>query len=95
MKAEKYIELLESILKQLTGVKDKEGVAIAIMQEVAKDRRMEEIKVERDKNNNGPATEKQIAYLKKLCIDPEPGITKEQASKLIDAAVASRESCLP
>jgi len=88
MNAEEYIELFESIQQKLPEAKDKEGIALAIMQELAKDRRMEEIKA----NGNGTksATPKQMAYLKKLGIKPVEGMTKQEASKLIDEAVAGR-----
>ena len=77
-------------MKQITGLKDKEAVAIAVMQEVGKDRRMQEMKAERRNNNNEPATAKQIGYLKKLGMNQGTGITKIEASKLIDKAVAGR-----
>ena len=90
MKAEEYIELFESIQQKLPEAKDKEGIALAIMQELAKDRRMEEIKANGNGNGDKPATPKQMAYLKKLGIKPGEEITKAEASKLIDEAVAGR-----
>ncbi|MFA5033807.1 MAG: hypothetical protein WC614_12420 [bacterium] len=89
MKAEEYIELFESIQQKLPEAKDKETIALAIMQELAKDRRMEEIKANGG-NGDKPATPKQIAYMKKLGITPDEGMTKQEASKLIDEAVAGR-----
>lgn len=87
METEEYIELFESIQQKLPETKDKETIALAIMQELAKDRRMEEIKA----NGNGSKpTPKQIAYLKRLGVKTSEGITKQEASKLIDEAVAGR-----
>ena len=38
--------------------------------------------------NDGPATEKQIAYLENLGVEIQPGLTKARASELIDEATA-------
>jgi hypothetical protein len=89
MEVDGYIGSFKNILAKLYNVENREVVAMTILQEISKDRRMEEIKAERN-NNNEPATSKQLGYLKKLGVEPEPGITKQEASKLIDEAVASR-----
>jgi len=80
---EKYIKLYEEINEKVQD----EQLAKTIFQEVVKDRRMVG-KLSRNKRvkNNGPATEKQIAYLEILGVDIEPGLTKQRASELIDEA---------
>ncbi len=39
------------------------------------------------------ATEKQLQFLRNLGVDPQPGLTKVEASKLIDATLAE-EACV-
>lgn len=90
MRTEEYIALFESIQQKLPEVNDKETLSIAIMQEIAKDRRMEEINKNGNGNNKKPATSKQIAYLRKLEMNPSEGMTKAEASKVIAEAVAGK-----
>ena len=88
---EKYLDLLERIK---TKVKD-EQTAVIILTEISKDRRMEEMKQQRGElRSNGQASEKQLAYLKKLGIDlnQHPNVTRAEASALIDQAVAAKEN---
>jgi hypothetical protein len=79
-KLDKYLDLFEE-LKQKTN---DERTALTLLQEVSKDRRMEEIREEREVKNSEPATTKQLNFMKKLGIDVLPGITKREASMLID-----------
>lgn len=91
IKVEEYIALFEAIQQKLPEVKDKETLSIAIMAEIAKDRRMEEI----NKNGNGnnkPVTAKQLGYMKKLGIVPREGMTKAEASKLIEEKLSERQA---
>ncbi len=88
---EKYLDLLERIK---TKVKD-EQTAVIILTEISKDRRMEEMRQQKGgSKNNGPATEKQLGYLKKLGIDlsQQPNLTRAEASALIDKTVAAKEA---
>jgi hypothetical protein len=63
--------------------------ALALLQEVAKDKRMDQMREERELKNNQPATARQIKFLKKLGIEMfDPGLTKKQASTLIDETMA-------
>ena len=78
MEMEKYVELL-SELEERAG---SEPAAIAILQEMGKDRRNGAAR----RNGNGEATEKQLAYLKDLGVEVSPGISKLEASRLIDEA---------
>lgn len=79
-KLDKYLDLFEE-LKQKTG---DEKTALTLLQEVSKDRRMEEIREERENKNSEPATARQLKFMKKLGIEVPPGITKKEASILID-----------
>jgi hypothetical protein len=58
--------------------------------EIAKDRRMEQIRQERSFNGDMSATENQIAYLQRLGVVIPEGLTIQQASRLIDNAKAAR-----
>ena len=82
-----YLELLE----QLKGKVSDEGSAVRILSEISKDVRMEQIKEEREGMNGEPATMKQLQYLKTLGIQVSPGLTKRQASRLIDNAAMGQE----
>ena len=79
-KLEGYFELFEEIKGR---VKD-DILARAILCEVSKDRRMEQIREEREIKNGEQATARQLQFMKKLGIEIQPGITKQQASSLID-----------
>ena len=83
-KAEKYLALFDEIKRRTGG---DERVAQIVLAEVAKDRRMEEIKEEREARNGEPVTTKQVEYLKNLGVPVTPGLTKKQASILIDNAL--------
>lgn len=78
MKAEDYIELYKYIFSL---VKNKD-VAIAILQELGKDSRTpkDEIKI---KNPNEPATENQKRFLQGRGVPITIGMTKLEASTLI------------
>ena len=87
-----YVELLSELRQQ--GLE--EQTAIAVLEQVGKDKRAAMISRERGNGNgfgqaskgvvNGdvPATEKQLNYLKVLGVDTDEGLTKQQASNLID-----------
>jgi hypothetical protein len=79
-KLENYFELFQEI-KQKTG---DDGIALRLLQEVSKDRRMEEIREEREMKNSEPATTRQLKFMKKLGIEVPAGVTKKEASMLID-----------
>ena len=83
MEANGYVELYEE-LKAKVGSED---VALAIVEQVGKDNRVERMRssvVQNGTNGEQPATEKQIAYLKVLNVEVSEGLTKSQASELID-----------
>ena len=81
--AEKYIALFDEIKKRVGD----ERIAQTILSEVNKDRRMSVMKEEREEKNGEPATAKQLQYLKNLGVETTPGLTKKQASILIDNAL--------
>ena len=83
METEQYISQFNELLDRLNG-KGKTSVAVAILQETAKDRRMAEIRAERENGNGEMATLKQIAFLKDLGANIAEGLTKKHASELIE-----------
>lgn len=90
--AKEYVWLFKGILGKIEGVADKEGLAVAIMQEVAKDKRAEEIRAERQKARQEPATARQLSYLKVLGVEPTNELIKQEASRLITRTVAKRQA---
>lgn len=85
--AERYAALYDKIIAK---VKD-EHVARTILSETAKDQRMQAIRDEREAQNGRPATARQLEYLKSLGVKVKPGLTKKQASSLIDEALEKEE----
>lgn len=81
MELEKHIEQFNQIFEKLSG-RGKTQVAIAIMQEMGKDRRVEEIN-SRKNGNNEKATEKQKWLLNQLGVPFSEEISKKEASALI------------
>lgn len=79
-----YAALFDAILKRT----DDYGVAIAILEQLGKDRRMAAMNERERSNGNGgtevPATGKQLSYLKQLGVETPAGLTKKAASELID-----------
>jgi len=86
-KVDQYLELLQQLKSKVSD----EGAAVRILNEVAKDVRMEQIREEREGMNGEPATMKQLQYLKTLGMQVSPGLTKRQASRLIDNAAMGQE----
>jgi hypothetical protein len=80
---EGYLALFGAISEKINN----DAVAIAILQEVSKDRRSQQIQGERAEKDDGPATAKQKGYLRKLGIGFPENISKVEASALIDAGL--------
>ena len=80
METDQYICLFKDILSKVNAMNN-EMAALIILQEVSKDRRMEEMKKEKA---NDPATEKQIVFAKKLGLNLPNNTTKAEASVKID-----------
>ena len=81
---DRYISLFDGISEKVNS----DVVAIAILQEVSKDRRSGEIRTERAAQSSEPATEKQKQFMKKLNIRVPATVTKHEASALIDEELA-------
>lgn len=82
-KIEEYLELIEAIRDKF----DDPVTAMAVLQEIRKDARAEEIRRGRGFSSTGdlPATDAQIGYLKKLGGEvSEHGLTRNHASKMIE-----------
>lgn len=75
-----YIALFEVISEKT----DSDAVAIAILQEMSKDRRGQQMSGERADKNGKPATDRQKGYMRKLGIEFPEDISKAEASALID-----------
>lgn len=92
MKTDEYLRLFKEICEQLDGELDRERIAIAILHEVAKDKRMAMIMKARENGKQEQATVRQIAYLHVLGIEPDNGLTKQEATQLIEEALAKRNA---
>ena len=77
---DRYVDLLEKI----KGRVGNEANSLAILAEIRKDQRMQQIQQKTVINSNMPATENQIGYLKRLGAEIPEGLTRQEASKLID-----------
>ena len=86
-KLDTYLKLLEAI-EQRTHDRQ---TAAAVLAEVAKDIRIGQMQQERRPNGDGPATEGQIGYLRKLGAAIPEGLTVRQASELIDRIKAKKQ----
>ncbi len=72
-------------LQELDGNVSDSGTAIAVLQEIAKDRRSEQINGQ--KSNGSGATLKQKSLLDKLNVVYDEEISKAEASQLLDQAL--------
>ena len=87
-RVEEYLEVYEQVN---TVVKSAE-VAAAIIEQIGKDTRCEWLMAAERSNGNGqsngnePATEKQLGFLKALKVDVSAGLSKAEASRMIDEA---------
>jgi hypothetical protein len=86
-KLDTYLRLLEAIEER---THDRQ-TATAVLAEVAKDIRMGQMRQEKRSNGDGPATQGQIGYLKKLGAAIPEGLTVRQASELIDRMKAQKQ----
>jgi len=87
MQAEDYLEIFRVAFKNVGDGVDKERVAIAVMQEMGKDKRMQLALMPREQGRQQQrATPRQIAFLRTLGVLVGYGITKQKAAELIDQA---------
>ena len=92
MSVEKHIDLFEKVKARVGS----DEIAAVILDQIGKDDRVlamresgmtprrDDVRIV----NGEPATEKQIAYLKRLGVDFKDDITRQEASDLIDKAKA-------
>lgn len=95
-KLSEYLDLVKEIRRE---VSEPELVA-TLVTEFSKDRRVQEMRSERrslveishdgDSGNDVPATIRQKEFLLKLNVAIPKGLTKNQASELLDQAIADR-----
>ena len=82
-----YVEVYKQIREHgLT-----EDIALAIVENIGKDGRVEKMRgneqdAEPISNGEQSATQKQLSFLKRLHVDVPEGLTKQEASRLIDEA---------
>jgi hypothetical protein len=96
METQYYINLFKALIRHLEN-NGFEGAlafntALVFLQELNKDRRSEEIRAERAKEKEMPATEKQMTFLKDLGHDIEHSLTKQKAGMMIQEILAHREN---
>ena len=72
-----YVELYDAIQEKAPS----EEAAIAILQEIGKDKRS---RIRAEVSDNEPATDKQKNYLKDLGVEFDDSITKKEASEKIE-----------
>ena len=77
---ETYVRLLERIGEKV----DSSSEAIAILEQIGKDRRTKFIQHGMNQESDAPATDKQLKYLERLGVEFSDGITKQEASALIE-----------
>ena len=87
---DRSVDYLELFGKVRSEVGD-DQIALGILQELGKDSRVERMRLSQERveartNGDEPATGKQIGYLKFLGVQIPEGLTKQQASELIDEA---------
>lgn len=87
---EKLTSYLE-LLGEIKGKTEDERTAAVVLQELSKDRRMEEMRQEREEKNSVPATDKQNKFMTRLGIDYPKTVTKQEASQLIDEELGRNE----
>jgi hypothetical protein len=78
-KLKRYLELYSEISKTI----ESEAVALAILTEISKDRRAEQMRKDRDIKNGDAVTFKQKRCMQNLGIDFPENITRKEASVLI------------
>lgn len=106
----RIVDYVEPYLELYGTIRDRVGddqVAVAVMHELSKDRRMREIRAERQtgmgeygqeeaasKTRNGVrlASKKQLEFLRDLGGEVKLGMTSEEASQAIDEAQARRRA---
>lgn len=80
IKIEEYFHFMKQIKDRFSD----DAEALAVMQEIRKDIRAENIQRQMRKNRSLPATEKQVDYLIQLGAKVPDGLTKYEASKMIN-----------
>ena len=77
-----------SLLQELKANTNDEGTAILLLQEIAKDRRTEQMTARGQITQE--ATPKQLAFLEKLNVEYDAELSKSEASQLIDEALQNK-----
>lgn len=88
MEVEQYVKQFREITSKLNG-RGKQAVALQILHEMSKDRRMAQA-IEARNGNGKFATARQIAFAQALGIELPESITKKEATKLITEQLQKR-----
>jgi hypothetical protein len=80
-RVDNYIDLFDAISEKT----QEDATAIAILQEMSKDRRARQIRSEKEGRNGDAATGKQKRLMQQLGLDFPGDITRKKASALITA----------
>ena len=99
MEAQYYINMILALTRKLarTELQREEIIpaALTILQEMNKDRRVEEMKREKKNAREEPATARQIAYLKALSVKIEnERLSKKEAAEMIKEALRKRKESI-
>lgn len=86
-KLHSYMQLFNEIETETGDAK----TARALLAEIAKDMRIADMQRTRQPKNNMPATQSQVNYLKYLGATIPQGMTRAQASKLIDSTKTMKD----
>ena len=85
---DRYADLLENIEQRVGNKAD----SIAIMQEIRKDMRMQQIRAQNSSPKQLPVTERQKRFLQSLGVTQfDETLTRQQASQLIKDTIATKE----
>jgi len=91
MEKEQYITEFVDIYGKLEKIaENKTEVALAIFQEISKDRRVAEMSASRASQATQRATDKQVNFLKRHGYPVKEGLTKSEASQMIDGVTKGR-----
>ena len=88
MEIEKYAEAYLDIYRAIAELKaEREQIALGILQVTCKDSRADGIVKNGAGKSDEPATEKQIAFLRKHGIEVKDDLTKQEAYQIVKDAV--------
>ena len=89
MEIEKYAEAYLEVYRAIAELKaEREQIALGILQVICKDSRADGIVKNGSVKRDEPATEKQIAFLRKHSLEVKDNLTKQEAYQIVKDAVS-------